>query len=67
MPKNKDGQFKMPSGSKKFVETTDTLLDLMTQEVMGIDPANKSIIDNDDDVSKINSVLKAIEGLKYCF
>lgn len=64
MPKNKDGQFKMPSGSKKFVETTDTLLDLMTQEVMGIDPANKSIIDNDDDVSKINSVLKAIEG-KY--
>ena len=55
---------KMPKGSKKFTETTDTLLDLMTQEVMGIDPANKSIIDNDDDISKINSVLKAIEG-KY--
>ena len=62
MPKNTET--KMPKGSKKFTETTDTLLDLMTEEVMGIDPANKAMIDNDEEVGKLNNVIKAIEN-KY--
>lgn len=55
---------KMPKGSKKFTETTDTLLDLMTEEVMGIDPANKAMIDNDEEIGKLNSIIKAVEN-KY--
>lgn len=55
---------KMPKGSKKYVDTTDVLINLMTEEVMGIDPVNKSIIDNDEEIGKLNSIIKAVEN-KY--
>ena len=60
----KDNETKIPRGGKKYTETTDTLLDLMTEEVMGIDPSNKAMIDNDEEVGKLNNVIKAIEN-KY--
>lgn len=62
MPKNYDRT--PPRGSKKFIETTDTLTDLMTEEVMGIDPANKAMIDNDEEIGRLNNIIKAIEN-KY--
>ena len=62
MPKNDKPA--MPKGAKKYTETTDTLLDLMTEEVMGIDPANKAMIDNDEEIAKMNNIIKAIEN-KY--
>lgn len=55
---------KMPKGSKKFVDTTNVLLDLMTEEVIGIDPANKAMIDNDEEIAKMNNIIKTIEN-KY--